>query len=122
MKVYIVFGETLCSGGMNIKGIFLTQEEAKECKQVLENRRFNLEKIHIEEHNVGLNYLNRMTDISELPDRTFFYVENGAWQGYVTTENGEKICYAGASKSNPTEEYIHRFVVNSPYKAKITIL
>ena len=36
--------------------------------------------------------------IKNLPDGTFFHVNNGAWDGYVTTENGEKICYAGVEK------------------------
>ena len=65
---------------------------------------------------------NKYVNISKLPDGTFFYVNNGCWQGYVTTENGVKVCYAGASKKNPTEEYVNRFVVNDTYELNIDIL
>ena len=65
---------------------------------------------------------NCYTNISKLPDGTFFYVNNGCWQGYVTTENGIKVCYAGVSKKNPTEEYVNRFVVSYTYELNIDIL
>ena len=60
--------------------------------------------------------------ISKLPDETFFYVNNGHWQGFVTTENGNKVCYAGASKKNPTKEYVRRFIPDKDYELVIEIL
>ena len=65
---------------------------------------------------------NSCVNISKLPDGTFFYVNNGCWQGYITTENGVKVCYAGASKKNPTKEYVNRFAVNDTYELYIDIL
>lgn len=65
---------------------------------------------------------NSYVDISTLPDGTFFYVNNGCWQGYVTTENGVKVCYSGASKKNPTEEYVNRIIVSDAYELCIDIL
>lgn len=62
------------------------------------------------------------TKIKDLEDGTFFYVNNGGWQGYVTTEDGKKICYAGATKENPTREYVNRFEVNDSYELNIDIL
>lgn len=62
------------------------------------------------------------TDIASLPDGTFFYVKNGNWQGFITTEDGKKVCYAGATKENPTKEYVHRFVINDTYDLDIEIL
>ena len=58
-------------------------------------------------------------DISTLPDGTFFHVFNGRWDGYVTTENGDKVCYAGVSKTNPTEDYVRRFVINDGHTVDI---
>lgn len=64
----------------------------------------------------------KYTDISKLPNGTFFYVNNGAWTGYVTTEDGNKICYAGVTKKNPTKEYIRHFIINDTYELNINIL
>lgn len=60
--------------------------------------------------------------IYNLPDGTFFYANNGAWKGYVTTENGKKICYAGVTSDNPTKEYISRFEVSETYELNISTL
>ena len=38
-------------------------------------------------------------DISKLPDKTFFYVVNGGWTGYVTTENGNKVLLHGCKST-----------------------
>ena len=73
--------------------------------------------------NTANNKINHTdTDISKLPDGTFFYVNNGAWLGYVTTENNNKVCYAGATKKNPTKEYVNRFILNDEYYLNINIL
>lgn len=73
--------------------------------------------------NTANNKINHTdTDISKLPDGTFFYVNNGAWQGYITTENNTKVCYAGATKKNPTKEYVNRFILNDEYYLNINIL
>ena len=65
---------------------------------------------------------NGYIDISKLPDGTFFYVYNVMWKGFVTTENGNKVCYAGVSEENPTKEYVNRIVINNTYELDIDIL
>lgn len=41
-------------------------------------------------------------DLYTLPDDTYFYSYSGMYTGYVTTENGEKVCYCGqAYVANP---------------------
>ena len=62
------------------------------------------------------------TDISTLPDGTFFHVNNGCWNGYITTEDGVKVCYAGVSRKNPTEHYINKFPLDHEHKLDIDIL
>lgn len=62
------------------------------------------------------------TKIKDLPDGTLFYVHNGVWDGYVTTENNKKICYAGVERNNPTKDYVRRFEVNDDYELIIDIL
>lgn len=41
---------------------------------------------------------NPYTDVATLPDNTFFYVKNGGWNGFVTTENGIKVMYIGVGE------------------------
>jgi hypothetical protein len=62
------------------------------------------------------------TNISKLPDNTFFHVNNGYWQGFITTENGVKVCYAGASRKDPTKNFVRKFVVDKEYELDIDIL
>lgn len=38
---------------------------------------------------------DKYTDVATLPDNTFFYVKNGCWNGFVTSENGIKVMYIG---------------------------
>lgn len=62
-------------------------------------------------------------DILTLNDGTFFHVNNGNWDGYITTENGNKVCYAGVSRKNPTENYVNRFIIRcNSYELNIEIL
>lgn len=52
------------------------------------------------------------TNLAELPDGTYFYVENGAWYGYADSDsNGNKVIYCGADRENPTEEYVRKMVL-----------
>ena len=41
----------------------------------------------------GFGQKKEVKDLIDLPDDTFFYVENGCWQGYVTTENMPELKY-----------------------------
>ena len=66
--------------------------------------------------------LKGYTDISNLPDGTFFHVNNGCWNGYVTSEDGVKVCYAGVSKKNPTKKYINHFLLTEGYLLSVSIL
>lgn len=60
--------------------------------------------------------------VKDLKDGTLFYVNNGAWTGYITTEDGQKICYAGVNTKCPTEEFTNRFIVNDTYDLDVDIL
>lgn len=66
-----------------------------------------------------LEWVGSLVDIASLPDGTHFYVVNGGWHGYVTTEDDDKICYAGADVRKPTEQYTRRFVITNGYDARI---
>ena len=63
-----------------------------------------------------------VTKIKYLKDGTLFYVSNGHWDGYVTTENGEKVLYTGVDTFKPTEVYVNRMVLDDKYKLDIDIL
>ena len=63
-----------------------------------------------------------VTKIKYLKDGTLFYVSNGHWDGYVTTEDGEKVLYTGVDTSKPTEVYVNRMVLDDKYKLDIDIL
>lgn len=65
--------------------------------------------------------VNGYTNVATLPDGTLFYVYNGGWTGYVTTENEDKVCYAGVNVNNPTEEYVNRIIINDGYDLMIDI-
>jgi hypothetical protein len=65
-----------------------------------------------------------VTDITTLPDETLFYVHNGCWQGFIKHDDNRHIIYVGASKENPTQDYMSRIVIEPGYSydALITIL
>ena len=68
-------------------------------------------------------------DISKLPDNTFFYVENGGWNGFVTTENGVKTLYTAVNRYDKVktlkdaklaiEKYVRKMSINK-YEACIS--
>lgn len=65
-----------------------------------------------------------VTDITTLPNKTFFYVHNGGWQGYIERESDKCIIYCGASQDNPTQKYVHKLTIPFGYTfdALITVL
>ena len=65
-----------------------------------------------------------VTDITTLPDETFFYVHNGCWTGYLKRMDNRCIIYAGVNKENPTQEYVNKIIVEPgyTYDALITVL
>ena len=62
------------------------------------------------------------TDIYYLPDDTFFYVRDGGWRGYVTTEGEDRVCYAGVNLGKPTENYVTRRIIYPGYVCDIDII
>lgn len=55
-------------------------------------------------------------NVTWFPDGTYFYVENGGWLGYITTnEDGKRVMYTGVSadRKDPTEEgtYVIKIVL-----------
>lgn len=91
---------------------------------VIDNKIFDLDL------NMHINYIDMKVlfdtkplsiDVSKLPDDTFFYVNNGCWQGYVTTEDGHKVCYVGANLIMPTSSYFSRDIIDNGYELNIDI-
>ena len=69
-------------------------------------------------------YGGTVTNIATLPDNIFFHVENGCWDGYVTSEGENRIVYTGVDKKNPTEAYVNKITLapGQKYDAAITII
>lgn len=56
-----------------------------------------------------------VTNLATLPDKTYFYVDNGNWDGYTDSDDdGNKIIYCGiADKKNPTKDYVRKIVLKN---------
>ena len=67
-------------------------------------------------------YDGKYTDVFKLPDGTYFYVENGHWFGFVTTENEGKVLYAGVNRDNPTNDCVNRIIIEEKHMLWITII
>jgi len=66
-----------------------------------------------------------ITNVLELSDGTFFYVNNGAWTGFVDSdESGNKVVYAGVEKVYPITGFINKIVFSkdSEYPLSIDII
>ena len=91
-----------------------------ECQKKLE-----LAKIQTEIDFVKKMKKDAMTNVLTLPDDTRFYVVNGAWNGYITSdEKGNRIIYAGVSDFSDLTKCANKLVLNKDgeYLLEINIL
>lgn len=73
--------------------------------------------------NIHPQYGGLITNLATLPDKTYSYVTNGNWDGYVDSDdNGNKIIYCGVDNKNPTENYTNKITLgnNDKYDAAIS--